>query len=168
VVETRARKRCLKSSRHDLECWYAAKHRTSERSACTVAGRDPRSPEGDLARKQRAKWGRARPGNDFCRVQFWSVFHRVFLGLEVLRLFLVRTGRRTRCRTILGSSRSAIHTGFVPENVVVTGQEMGAEPPLRCRLVRSQEGLQGLFLRPSCGPFPVDRFRELIAVTLLP
>src|SRR5467141_2075960 len=75
--------------------------------------------------------------------------------------------RRTRYRTIRGSSRSAIHTGFAPENVVVTGQEMGAEPPLRCRLVCSQESFQGLFLRPPCGPFPVDRFRELIAVTLV-
>jgi hypothetical protein len=44
---------------------------------------------------------------------------------------------------------------------------MGAESPLRCRLVRSQESLQGLFLRPSCGPFPVGRFREFIAVTLV-
>jgi hypothetical protein len=53
-------KRCLKSSRHDLESSYAAKHRTSERSACIVAGRDPRSREGDLARKQPGKMG-SRP-----------------------------------------------------------------------------------------------------------
>jgi len=37
---------------------------------------------------------------------------------------------------------------------------MGAETPLRCHLVRPKEGLQGLFLRPSCDPFPVGRFRE--------
>ena len=33
--------------------------------------------------------------------------------------------------------------------------------------MHSQECLQGLFLRPSCGPLPVDRFREFIAVTLV-
>src|SRR5439155_10238797 len=121
-------------------------------------GVTPEAPKGIWPAYGRAKWGRARPGNDFCRVQVWSVFHRVFLGLEVLGLLLVRTGCRTRYRTIRGSSRSAIHTGSAPENVVVTGQEMGPESPLRCRLVHSQESLQGLFLRPFCGPFPVDRF----------
>jgi hypothetical protein len=33
--------------------------------------------------------------------------------------------------------------------------------------LRSQEGLQGLFLRPSCGPFPVNRFQEVIVVALV-
>src|SRR6185437_13606264 len=44
---------------------------------------------------------------------------------------------------------------------------MGAEPPLRRSVVRFQEGLHGLFLRPSCGPFPVNRFQEFIAVKLV-
>jgi hypothetical protein len=50
----------LKSCEHDLEFSYAAKHRTREQSACSMAGRDPRSPEGDLARKQAGKMG-SRP-----------------------------------------------------------------------------------------------------------
>ena len=41
----------------DVESGYAAKHRTREMSACIVAGSDPRSPEGDLARKQAGKRG---------------------------------------------------------------------------------------------------------------
>ena len=53
-------KRSLKSSKHDLECSYAAKYRTRERSAYSVAGRDPRSPEGDLARSEAGKMG-SRP-----------------------------------------------------------------------------------------------------------
>src|SRR5712692_5672812 len=126
----------------DLECSCAAKHPTRKRSGYSMAGRDPRSPEGDLARKQAGKMGSRPAMKRFCRVQFLSVFHRVFLGLQVLSLVLTRTGCRTRYRTILGESRSAIHPGFAPKNVVVTGQEMGAEPPLRCRVVRSQECLQ--------------------------
>src|SRR5712692_4451244 len=53
-------KRSLKSSMHDLECSYAAKHLSTKRREYIVAGRDPRSPEGDLARRQAGKMG-SRP-----------------------------------------------------------------------------------------------------------
>jgi hypothetical protein len=53
-------KESLMSCAHDLEFSYAAKYRTRELSACIMAGRDPRSPEGDLARKQAGKMG-SRP-----------------------------------------------------------------------------------------------------------
>jgi hypothetical protein len=53
-------KQSLKSCEHDLEFSYTAKDRARELSARIVAGRDPRSPEGDLARKQAGKMG-SRP-----------------------------------------------------------------------------------------------------------
>ena len=82
-----------------------------------MAGRDPRSPEGDLARKQAGKIG-SRPAMErFLPRTVFVVFHRLFLGLQVLSLPLSRTG----CRTTLGKSRSEIHTGFASKNVVITG-----------------------------------------------
>jgi len=53
-------KHSLKSCEHNLEFSYAAKYRRRERSARILAGRHPRSPEGDLARKQAGKMG-SRP-----------------------------------------------------------------------------------------------------------
>jgi hypothetical protein len=53
-------KQPLKSCEHDLEFSYAAKDRARELSARIMAGRDPRSPAGDLARKQAGKMG-SRP-----------------------------------------------------------------------------------------------------------
>jgi hypothetical protein len=50
-------KHSLKSCEHNLEFAYAAKDRARELSARIVAGRDPRSLEGDLARKQAGKMG---------------------------------------------------------------------------------------------------------------
>src|SRR5438445_2961259 len=56
VLDKQSRKSC----EHKLEFSYAAKHRRHERSARILAGRDPRSPEGDLARKQAGKMGSRR------------------------------------------------------------------------------------------------------------
>src|SRR5438105_10661835 len=52
-------KQSLKNCNH-LEFSYAAKRGTRELSARIVAGRDPRSPEGDLARSEAGKMG-SRP-----------------------------------------------------------------------------------------------------------
>ena len=122
--------RCLRSVLNsDIQSSFAAKHRAREPSACIVAGSDPRSPEGDLARKQAGEMGslpamkRFLPRTVFVRVPScvpWSTS---------LSFPLIRTGCRTRYRTILGNSRSAIHIGFASKNAVVTGQEMGSKPP---------------------------------------
>ena len=60
LVARKAGRRCSADCEPDLESSYAAKHRTRERSAYSVAGRDPRSHEGDLARRQPGKMG-SRP-----------------------------------------------------------------------------------------------------------
>src|SRR5438093_13697914 len=53
VLDKQSRKSC----EHKLEFSYAAKQRRRERSARILAGCDPRSPEGDLARRQAGKMG---------------------------------------------------------------------------------------------------------------
>src|SRR5947199_697180 len=133
-------KHSLKSCEHNLNSRTRQIPKTRAEHA-HPGGRDPRSPEGDLARKQAGKMGSRPAMKRFLPRTVLVLFHRSFLGLQVLIFPLVRTGCRTRYRTILGNSRSAMHSGFASENVVVTGQEMGAEPPVRCHLVRSQEGL---------------------------
>src|SRR5207253_1864639 len=56
VLDKQSRKSC----EHNLEFSYAARYRARELSARIVAGRDPRSPEGDLARSEAGKMG-SRP-----------------------------------------------------------------------------------------------------------
>ena len=137
----------------DIGFSYAANPERARAARIPWPGVTPEAPKGIWPANRRGKGGRSRPWNGFWRVQFLSVFHRLFLGLQVLSLPLVRTGCGTGCGTILGESRSAIHAGFASKNVVVTGQRwvrnlhFGGSDAL-------PECLQGLFLRLSCGPFP--------------
>src|SRR6266567_7551039 len=106
--------------------------RRTLRSIAFMAGSDLRSPEGfgPLTGGQNG----VAPGHEtiFAAYSFCLCSIACSLVYNCLAFPLTRTGRRTRYRTILGSSRSAVHAGFAPENVIVTGQEMGAESPLRC------------------------------------
>ena len=54
----------------------ASKTVQGEPTGETSGGSDPRSPAGDFVRRRAEKWGRARPLNDFCRVQFLGMLHR--------------------------------------------------------------------------------------------
>src|SRR5450432_1058675 len=65
-------KQPLKSCEHGLEFSYAAKHRTREQSACSMAGRDPRSPKRGFGPQTGGKNGVA-PGHEtvFAAYSFW-------------------------------------------------------------------------------------------------
>lgn len=129
-----------------------------------MAGSDPRSPERDLARKHAGERG-SRPAMErFLPRTVFVLVPSVVLSLEVLSLPLIGTG----CRTPPGESRSAIPDVSLPNNVVVMGQEKGANTYTLVVSDARPECLQGLFLRLSCGPFPSrPSLRKFIAGKLV-
>lgn len=109
---------------------YAANTQRESGTRTLWPGATPEATKGIWPAGGREKWGRARPQNGFCRVQFLGVGHRFVLDLGVFGPFLDRTGCRTGHRTVFGGFRAAFLAGFDPENVVVAGQKVGAKGPL--------------------------------------
>src|SRR5450432_4420427 len=108
-------KQPLKSCEHGLEFSYAARHRTREQSACSMAGRDPRSPKRGFGPQTGGQNGVA-PGHEtvFAAYSFWWCS----IGCSLVYKYLAfPTSERDTERVAERSSENPV-LRFIPDSLL--------------------------------------------------